>query len=541
MKKSLALALSALLSGAAAIAQQTPPSFNASEDIDIANIRAAHLVHGDMWMGLDSGQSRCEYPKGSGKHIGSASSLWMSGYDLGQNLHLAAQHYRYGEDYWPGPIDTTGSATVSIYTRETAWAKIWKINHTTIDSFAALSSHTLTNTPAPILRWPAKGNPYATGNNGAQLTITRDMAPFIDVNGDGIYNPLQGDYPKMKGDQMLWWIFNDDGITHDLSNAMPLGIEVKTMAYAYKRGGAVDNMIFYEYELNNRSLESYDSFRVGFNADLDLGNAFDDYSGYDSSRRLGVMYNAKDTDGNGEATAYGVHPPVAGVAIMELPGDNGTSYAPAGSFALYNNINSGHLRNPYTAAHYNNLLRSRWTTGEPFVSGSRYFDSSINSECLANFDPQDRRIVLSSNNSHLSPNATIRFGMALVVCPAAGGCPNVDFTCIKAATDTAFIVYHNPLPPLPPATAIRDVAQDGRYKVYPNPVTDQLRISYTNTSGSGAAIQITDMVGRSVAEAPLPSKTGTAHIDVRNLQSGIYLYRILENGKTTQTGKMTKQ
>ena len=78
------------------------------------------------------------------------------------------------------------------------------------------------------------------------------------------------------------------------------------------------------------------------------------------------------------------------------------------------------------------------------------------------------------------------------------------------------------------------------YKVYPNPASDHFSIYYSNTSGSGISIQIIDMVGRKIVESPLPGKTGTANIDVRNFQSGIYMYRILEGDRCAAQGKILK-
>ena len=41
------------------------------------------------------------------------------------------------------------------------------------------------------------------------------LAPFVDVDYDGLYNPALGDYPDVMGDQAIFFIFNDfscDGI-----------------------------------------------------------------------------------------------------------------------------------------------------------------------------------------------------------------------------------------------------------------------------------------------------------------------------------------
>lgn len=193
----------ASLIGGQALAQT---SFNTLEFIDINNINAGQLVHGDMWRNPATFQPACEYPKGSGKHLMALGSLWMGGYDFASNLVTAVQSYRQtGNDYFPGAADfTITPPDQQAYMQK--WARIWKVNRSTIDSFRTLTAHTIANTPGVINEWPAKGNVHAKGSNGATLTITTDLAPFVDVNADGHYNALDGDYPEIKGDQMLWWV-----------------------------------------------------------------------------------------------------------------------------------------------------------------------------------------------------------------------------------------------------------------------------------------------------------------------------------------------
>ena len=123
--------------------------FSTIDYVDINNIKAALLVHGDMWWNPTTQLASCEFPKGSGHHISFMSSLWMSGYDAGNNLYVSAQTYRQnGNDYWPGPLDSNGTLT---YTNSEAWAKIWKINQTDINTFNAISVHDTANTPPDIL------------------------------------------------------------------------------------------------------------------------------------------------------------------------------------------------------------------------------------------------------------------------------------------------------------------------------------------------------------------------------------------------------
>ncbi|HPI53194.1 MAG TPA: hypothetical protein PLU10_00810, partial [Chitinophagaceae bacterium] len=140
--------------------------FTGKATLDINQVKATLLTCGDMFWNPDSLTAGYEFPKGSGIHSNFASAIWVSGYEASNGmLHVAAQTYRQtGNDYWPGPLDSSGN---SVLQTATDWDKIWKVNRSTIDSFLTLTSHTLLNTPAVILEWPAKGNMYAAGKNGA--------------------------------------------------------------------------------------------------------------------------------------------------------------------------------------------------------------------------------------------------------------------------------------------------------------------------------------------------------------------------------------
>jgi hypothetical protein len=264
MKKAIIIAL--VLSVFSAHAQT---SFTTHDSIDANNINARVLVHGDMWWDPATKKQKCEFPKGSGKHVGFAGALWLSGYDASNKLHVAAQTYRQdGNDYWPGPLDDGGNLS---YATSTQWAKIWKVTRAEINEYKSIIYHTTANTPESILTWPAKGNAYAKGKDGATLVIDRDMAPFVDQNGDGVYQPLKGDYPAIKGEQTLWWVFSDNGPTHAQSKGDPLKVEVQAMAYAYKRGTLIDNVVYYDYTLVNRSANDYHDFRLALWDDVNLG------------------------------------------------------------------------------------------------------------------------------------------------------------------------------------------------------------------------------------------------------------------------------
>jgi hypothetical protein len=102
---------------------------------------------------------------------------------------------------------------------------------------------------------------------------------------------LDGDYPDIKGEQMLWWIFNDNTAAHTQSGGLPLKIEIHASAYACNQTG-LENTTFLNYKLNNFSSTIYDSAVITFWNDMDLGYAYDDFIGFVLGYQDGELTNA---------------------------------------------------------------------------------------------------------------------------------------------------------------------------------------------------------------------------------------------------------
>ncbi len=539
MKKQLPfLLLLSVLSGTIARAQFP---FNTMDSININNISSAILVHGDMWWDPTAQVAECNIRGNNSRNINFASALWMGGYDAGGALHIAAQTYRqHGNDYWPGPINTSGPLS---YATSYAWAKIWKVNLTDIIDFLSLPSHTTVNTPQSILTWPGKGNTYAQGNAGTPLTITDDMAPFIDLNGNGIYEPLLGDYPDIKGNQALWWVFNDNGPTHNQTNGTPMGVEVHAMCYGFRRGTLIDNVVYYEYNIMNKSGNDYHNFRAGLWDDIDIGFYIDDYIGFDSSYRMGIGYNGRQN--LNPVNSYKVNEPVVGVTMVVLPGDAGTSYVPAGSFTYFNN-DSSIIGSPTVDTEYSNYMRSKLRNGEHFTNdfsgrghpckgygagpdcnyvftGDPGDTTNQWSECNCGNNPSDARFIVTSNDFTLAVGTTEKIVMAMVATDTGAGqwCGLTNFDNIKIVADTAWAFYHNTLTADVPAIAT------GQYiSVYPNPAHDKLIIEGINTNGSAPTIQVFNTLGQ-VMNAAIIKNGNRYEADVSKLPNGLYdvLYR----------------
>ena len=526
-------------------------SFNSMDSIDVNNITANMLVHGDMmWNPVDYSASGCQFPAHSGKFINFTTALWISGYDASGSLHIAAQTYRQnGNDFWPGPLNSADTLT---YPTSYDWAKIWKVNSGDIEYFKSLSTHTVSNTPQAILTWPGNGSAQAQGNAGAALSVDHDMAPFIDLNGNGIYEPLLGDYPDIKGDQALWWAFSDNGPAHTETNGKPLGVEVHAMAYGYHRNTLIDNVVYLDYTIENKSGNDYSNVRAAWFDDVQIGWYYDDYIGFDSTRRMGYCYNGTNDDGAGgghPVNSYGLNPPAAGITMIALPGDAGSSYIPVGSFGDFFN-DASTSGNPSVDSEYNNYMHAKYrdgkhffhdtvTTGPPYPPASgpdciyMYPGDPINpaewSECSSNSTPGDIRAVLASNDFSMPSGSSQHIVIAYVVADSFGGCGATHYNDLIRVADTAWADYHNP----PPPNSVKSISSQAAINIYPNPAHDKLYIENTGNSTGDKSITIYNSIGQVVSVSITPSNTKDV-IDLNTLPPGPYhvLYRYGDQQKS---------
>lgn len=320
-----------------------------SIDLDLNNVRALIHTGGDMWWDLAS-NPRYEIPKGSGKHSLFAGGIWVGGVDVNGQLRLAARMFRSdGNDYWPGPLISSGEGIASVSAQVCAeYDEIYKITRDQVAEFIAYHNadadtkaedYADYSIPKVIEEWPAHG-PVEQGAYDYYL------APFEDVDGDGEYTPANGDYPyyvfdkdapcnyvperearnlgntsqKLFGDMTLWWVYNDKGNVHTQSTgAAAIGMEFRAQAFAFSTNDELNNMTFYNYQVINRSTYTLADAYFGVWTDADMGDAEDDFVGCDVVRGLGYLYNGDAEDGDGSGKTYGSAPPAVGIDFFEGP------------------------------------------------------------------------------------------------------------------------------------------------------------------------------------------------------------------------------
>jgi hypothetical protein len=314
------------------VADCSPPTSFA--ELKINQVKARINQGGDMFWNW-TGRPMYEVPKNSGSNSLFVASIWMGGLDNTSQLKVSGVRFKQvGESFWPGPFNLNTElpqADICSF-----YDQLYKINKSDVETFVKWyttgKQDQLNGTnnqaklfpnyqiPEIILEWPAHGRNYAPYFEDQYL------APFFDNNNDGIYNPLDGDYPKFSfdgmencntpganylyGDQTIWRVFNDKGNVNTEIGGLSPGIEYRVQSYGYNTANEIAYFTFHNYQIINRSSYTLNDFYIGGFVDCDLGNATDDYVGCDVERGIGYCYNGDNNDeDNGGALGYGFQPP----------------------------------------------------------------------------------------------------------------------------------------------------------------------------------------------------------------------------------------
>ncbi len=510
-------------------AQCYPPSTSASLSVNNVDVRIN--VGGDMWWDLLS-QSHYEFPKGSGKNTFFAGGIWVGGLTAGDSLRVAAMMYRQnGSDFYPGPLAADGSVAQSTCVE---FDRYFGMTQADIDAF--LNSGIIDQT---LYDWPGKGNPH---NN----MPTSDLAPFKDVNSDGIYNPDDGDYPVIKGDVAYWTVFNDVGNVHGETGSDPIGLEVQQMIYAYAANNVVGNSIFYDYKLIKKSPGILHSAYFGKFVDPDLGYAQDDNLASSSTKRLGVVFNGDtfDEDGGG-ALGYGANPPASAVKFLRTPLSDAGSMVPMSSFIHFNSFTNPFNGTPHLAHHFYSYLSGKWLDSQDIVLGGNgrpdqnpgapvhpyMFDIDAPqdwTECAAGNSPGDRRFVMSAGAFTLDYNTPVE--VSLVSYSVFPNNLSVNFSCdslgdVLAAADTLqqFYLDH----PLPDTTTndttvgiFDNQLESFSFTVFPNPSNGTFSIHHE--ANDLVSVEIFDLSGRIISSEQNISSNQRLSIH----EAGVYIIRV---------------
>lgn len=188
--------------------------------------------------------------------------------------------------------------------------------------------------PQSILSWPGRGNRHFPDLFGFELP-DQDLAPFLDLNGNDIYEPLRGEIPLLDElghfpipHEMSFAVYND----HREHAAEAFEYHQMLFGFDCEENSPINQTIFSRLRIINKSHAVLSNMDFGLSIDADVGCPTDDFWGSDPELNTVYFYNKDEVDGiNGSdcvlgstiANTYGAHPPT--VACTYLNYDMKTS------------------------------------------------------------------------------------------------------------------------------------------------------------------------------------------------------------------------
>jgi hypothetical protein len=398
-----------------------------------------------------------------------------------------------------------------------------------------------------------------------------DGAPWIDIDGDGVFT-AGIDQPEYIGDETAWYVANDmdPDRSHGTYGMPPMGIEFQTTIFAFKNS-LYQDMVFKKYLMINKGVNTIDSMYMAYWADVDLGDAADDFIGCDTMLNMAYTYNGTNNDG-----VYGSPPPAVGYDFLQRPFVPGSSAdsarfndewrhgyrnLPITAFILYLGGGSGYdyYRDPRqgdpqgSIEFYNNMKGLTWdrnqfinpVTGEPTkfvlsgdpVIGTGWYEGA---GWPGGPPPYDRRHIISSGPFTFAPGDSQEVIIGILM---AQGTSNINSVQALREKDIdmkrLYYYYFDPF--------LVDVEDDVTNvkgftlnQNYPNPFNPGTVINYTLPERSFVSLKVYDILGREIKT--IVSRIEEAgsyrvYFDGSDLPSGVYIYS-LETGGVKLSRKM---
>lgn len=546
-----------------------------NEWLEGGNIRCVANSDGTLFYNKSKGMSGFEAPKDSGMYSIFTSTLWVGGKDNAGNFYTSVQTCSVGGDNSRvGPYTDENYYT---WQEEHKWNRLWKIEAYDIAQHKLKWNQIgyLLNMPEAILNWPAHGD---TTKGQAYY-----LAPFYDYNNDGKYTPQLGDYPLIKGHKAIYFIYHDNP-SNQLQN---MKTEVHGMLYAIECNEALNNTIFLNYKIYNRSDKQYDSTYVAQWTDLDLGFFEDDFMASDVNRSLYFAYNGDSTDesGNGQV-GYGKHPGAQsvvflrgakldndgidnnfGIGINESP--NGTGFGDGVSdneywgmsYFVYYNRGGGLQSDPVISKDYYNYMTGKrkddtcfyyynTTTCARFMypgSSDSYWYGTGGipqvpwNEAMSGNVPGDRRGMASSGPFTFKAGDMQEIDLAFVFgrnTSISGPQAGIN-KMLQNVDSVRFYFNNNKLPCGGNFTVVEKADhQNNRYRIFPNPFSANVYIENLSPNSTIAEFKLFDVLGTMVYSATLNIQQNS--INLSDLGKGIYIGIITDN-KGKHSFKLVKE
>ncbi len=413
---------------------------------------------------------------------------------------------------------------------------VWHVTKNQVETHKASYQSPNYNAPDDLLNWP--------GNGDVSQGESQFIAPFVDLNFNGIYEPMQGDYPDILGDEAVFFVFNSEqGFA--LPGHNNIHAEFHTLAYAFDSAGTPAHHSIFINQKIIFSNQSFDTLLLGQFIDYDLGNSTDDLTGCDSTRNLSFTYNG-DADDNGNL-GFGTNPPAAGFLMINHPlaGFVGESTKPTSN--LFPDLETF------------NTLNSLWADGSPIriespsgiwnnQNGDGQNASLTDPITKFQFNAEDQWYQYNKILQDVRTHSMQRFtnivpGTELCLSYAYIMAKDSSWTDISSTLSNLYAnenwiqtFYNNTdVECLGNAMALKEEKETSNWKISPNPSRGIFNISTSNPFGK-AQVSVINTSGQLVWQQKTEQQT--TQINLSHLPQGIYILQIFKGGTRLATERL---
>lgn len=505
--------------------------------LDTNNIRAGFYPGGVLFAKAKNdtllGLPAYEVPKGDGLSIGvhaiESNSFWLSGLDQNNNLVGAATILSTVADWSAGPISNVYDAQY-----DSLYKQVFKVSKVDIDYHR--SHYTVPGyiVPDAINKWP--------GNGRVALGEASPLAPFVDINHNGIYEPILGDYPDVLGDQAVL-LFLKDVSSASTSFCSNMGVEMRIMGYAFHSADTIlDNTVFLNIKVSNRSQLDFHDVYFSNVMNPEIGCYSDDAIGCDSASSSSFAYNRRTYDPSSCNTGqlgYGIGWPFQFSAFL---------CRQMTSSLYFEGINSNPSGYPRSCHEYRNYQLGLFRNGTPNKYGGNGYNGTGHQ---TNYCFSDSAWTVMNSSTSLSPNfysissvfldtlkanQSKEVDMAFISSFCNGGCGygyptnelkdvlhvqnlfkqqikscNTNVTGIAASSESSFVV-----------------------NLYPNPTNGKVTVKLPKLMNE-AQLQLMSIHGQEIQQ--INTTSSETVLNLSGLAKGVYLLKI-QSGENTSVKRI---
>ncbi|MDR9399738.1 MAG: T9SS type A sorting domain-containing protein, partial [Salibacter sp.] len=480
-----------------------------------------------------------------------SDKLWVSGKSKSTGIDYFSGSrvigYNYNNDHYfigfnPGPNQTDLNHYRNYRT--------FKVTRAQIDDHIANYNSSSYEAPEDIREWPAHGNP-----NAGESTC---IAPFIDVNNDEIYDPNDGDYPQIRGDEAVYTVFND--LRHSPMRPIdPVGVEGHLMIYGYDSPDPVLSKTFFvNYRLINIGSNRYKNLLTGINNRSGIGAFTDDFIGCDTLNNFYYYYNNDDFDDTAlDQLGFGSNPPSLGIIPLNKN---------LNSFVSWDGVSGSQTEIPYNKEFSVNFLKGWKNYGAAFYANSyrtvnpnqaygdttkfiftgdpvqdtgwtHYRDSTFT--FINNSYPVSNGTVGGLNHGDFNPGDTVEIDYAITIAENTGNTLYSEVADLRTQVQDIQNWYNNYqfddwkhscmlVNSTIPKSSITDKSD---FKIYPNPTLGAFTLQ-VNSLKRGASFQLFNSLGTLIKDGAIQAER--TNFNFSSLSSGVYLLKV-NNGDRTST------